>query len=85
MKKVAICGRVVNFDCSAWLLASLSSQQLGIKVVGNKEGNGESGEGNSDGNKGGRQATVTSQAMVMAARVVGNKEGDCKGGKGGGQ
>jgi hypothetical protein len=70
---------------------------------GGQEGNGKEkgkgGKGNGDGNEGGRQATVTTWAMMMAPKraimrasraiamammMAGNKDGDGKGGKGNG-
>ncbi len=42
-----------------------------MRVAGNEEG--KQGKGNSDGNKGGRQATATAtqRVMAMATRVAG--------------
>ncbi len=57
---------------------------MATRVVCNKEGNGKSGKSDSDGDKGGRQATATRATtwpMAMATRLAGNKEGKAKGSK----
>jgi hypothetical protein len=56
--------------------------RVATKVSCNKEG--VSNGGKSDGNKRGRQATVTATTWVMATemRLPGNKEGKCKVNKG---
>ncbi len=47
-----------------------------MRVVGNKEGNGDGGKSNINGDKGGRQvtATVTKRMMVTATRVWGKQQ-----------
>jgi hypothetical protein len=45
-------------------------------VVGDKEGNGNGGKSNCNGNKGGWQATAT---RVIARRVAGNDKGGSHG------
>jgi hypothetical protein len=77
---------------------------MAMRVEGNKEGDGkekgEVGKGNGDGDKCGRQATVTTwatatamrwwatkRAIMRAARAItmaGNNKGNGKGGKGNG-
>jgi hypothetical protein len=61
------------------------------RVGGNKEAIGPGGKSNGNGNKGGKQATVTrakatatTWAIEMATRVAGDIEGNDKGGKGNG-
>jgi hypothetical protein len=88
--QVAICGRVIEFNCSTRWPTSLTQQSNSNdvgngnsnKVAGNKEGDGKAGKGNGGSNKGGGQATATTWAIVTAMRVAGNKEGDGKGDKG---
>ncbi len=62
---------------------------MAMKGVGKEEGDGEGGKSDSDGNKGGQQATKRAtvrvgRAIAMAMRVAGNKEGNGKGSKGNG-
>ncbi len=46
-----------------------------MRVVGNKEGNGDSCKSDGDGNKGGRQVTAPEmkRVMVMVTRVAGEQ------------
>jgi hypothetical protein len=44
---------------------------MAMRVVGNKEGHGNSGKSNGNGNKGGRQATAM---RVMAMGVAGKQQ-----------
>jgi hypothetical protein len=55
---------------------------MAMRVVGNKEGNGEGGKGNGDSNKGVRQGTAlaTKWAMATVTRAAGKEESE--GGKG---
>jgi hypothetical protein len=49
-----------------------------MRVMGDKEGKGNSGKSDSNSDKGGRQAAATREmatAMVTATRLVGDKEG----------
>ncbi len=93
-KEVAICGRVIKYDCSTWLPTSLTPQSNGNdmgngngkEVAGNKEGDGKGGKRNGNGDKGGRQATQRTTARVgraiaTAMRMAGDKEGNGEGGK----
>jgi hypothetical protein len=43
---------------------------MAMRVAGDKEGDGDSGKSNGDGNKGGRQMTAM---RAMATRVVGEQ------------
>jgi hypothetical protein len=70
---------------------AVKAKALLMRVVCNEEGDGDIGK--SDGNKGGRQATVTramatamatTWAIPMAMRWAGNKEGKGKDSKGNG-
>ncbi len=55
---------------------------LAMRVVCDKEGDGNSGKNNDD--KDGGQVTATKWVMAMVMRRAGDKEGKGKGGKGNG-
>jgi hypothetical protein len=56
----------------AWVGAA-RAMAMAMRVVGNKEGNGNFGKRDGNGNKGGRQATATAtkRVIVTATRVAG--------------
>jgi hypothetical protein len=72
---------------TTWVIATAK------RVVGNKEGNGNSGKNNCNGNKSGTRATAmrvmatataTIWAMAMATTLAGNNDGKAEGSKGNG-
>ncbi len=44
---------------------------MAMRVVGNKEGNGNLGKMDGNGNKGGRQAMATKRVIMTVTRVAG--------------
>jgi hypothetical protein len=87
-KEVAICDRVIKFDCTARSPTSSIPQSNGDdmgndngnEVASNKEGDGKRGKSNGDGNEDGGQAmgtmvmlTARTWAMVTATRCWATK------------
>ncbi len=63
------------------------AKAVAMRVTGNKEGNGQGGKGNDDGNKGVGQGATTEmkRTVATASRVAHDEEGKCNSDKGSGQ